>query len=266
MMGFTSSHLNTKARLSQDQKGQMIGNSFSAIAVARLLVGLVLSPEDCARSDVTLALWNVWKAKEEKVQAEDRPWKVRFSSVAAGMPGTVSLREQVLPSPIMLVRPWVDPQGWMTDEETLAYLLARNGTHRSAEIRVDLGTPFSVGELCRQSVDPSHWVWRVLLSYEWKEKGQHINTLELVAILDLLRRQGRDVKNQGKRLIALVDNMVAMSCLSKGRSSSRSLQAPLRRISAVCLAAHVRLCLAWVKSQWNPADGPSRWAKKRRQT
>ena len=33
-----------------------------------------------------------------------------------------------------------------------------------------LGTPFSVGELCRQSVDPSHWVWRVLLSYEWKEK------------------------------------------------------------------------------------------------
>jgi site-specific DNA-cytosine methylase len=266
MMGFTSSHLNTKARLSQDQKGQMIGNSFSAIAVARLLVGLVLSPEDCARSDVTLALWNVWKAKEEKVQAEDRPWKVRFSSVAAGMPGTVSLREQVLPSPVMLVRPWVDPQGWMTDEETLAYLLVRNGTHRSAEIRVDLGTPFSVGELCRQSVDPSHWVWRVLLSYEWKEKGQHINTLELVAILDLLRRQGRDVKNQGKRLIALVDNMVAMSCLSKGRSSSRSLQAPLRRISAVCLAAHVRLCLAWVKSQWNPADGPSRWAKKRRQT
>jgi hypothetical protein len=266
MMGFASNHLATKSRLSQDQKGQLIGNSFSAIAVARLLVGLVLEEADCANTDVTLALWNVWKTKEDKVTAEDRPWKVRFSSVAAGTPGAVSLREQVLPSPLVLLRPWVDPQGWMTDEEALAYLLARNGTHRSAEIRVDLGTPFSVGELCRQSVDPTHWLWKVLLSYEWKEKGQHINTLELVAILDLLRRQGRDAKHQGHRLITLVDNMVALSCLSKGRSSSRSLQAPLRRISAVCLAAHFRLCLAWVKSKWNPADGPSRWAKKRRMT
>ena len=146
----------------------------------------------------------------------------------------------------------------------MSYLLARNGTHRNAEIRVDLGMPYAVGELCRQSVDPTHWVWKVLLSYAWKEKGQHINVLELVAVLDLLRRQARDPKFHSLKMLTLVDNQVALSCISKGRSSARALQGPLRRISAVSLAAHFRLCLAWVKSKWNPADGPSRWAKKKR--
>eukprot|EP00435_Cladocopium_sp_Y103_P035125 s1263_g9.t1 len=224
MMGFMPTHLTTKSRLSQDQKGQMIGNSFSAISVARLLVGLVLDESSCQGLDITLSLWNVWKSKADKVAMEDRPWKVRFSSVAAGQAGAVSLREQVLPSPMVLLRPWVDPQGWMTDEEALAYLLARNGTHRSAEIRVDLGTPFCVGELCRQSVDPTHWLWRVLLSYQWKQPGQHINTLELVAILDLLRRQGRECKYQGHRLITLVDNMVALCDAATVKSASFSTE------------------------------------------
>eukprot|EP00438_Fugacium_kawagutii_P001042 Skav214386 [mRNA] locus=scaffold333:24516:28736:- [translate_table: standard] len=263
MMGFLSTHLTTKARLSNDVKGQMVGNSFSAMAVARLLVGLVLSNDMCQHMDLTLTLWQVWKEKEMKANQEDKPWKVRFASVAAGVPGVASLLQHVLPTPVTPLRSWIDPQGWLTDEEMLSYLLARNGTHRGAEIRVDLGMPCSVGELCRQSIDPGHWIWKVLLSYQWKQKGQHINVLELVAVLDLLRRQARDPKFHTHRMVTLVDNQVAMSCLVKGRSSARALQGPLRRISAVCLAAHFRLCLGWIKSKWNPADGPSRWAKKR---
>lgn len=198
------------------------------------------------------------------MKKEDKPWKVRFASVAAGAPGVVSLLDKFLPSPVASLRSFIDPQNWLTDEEMLTYLLARNGTHRNAEIRVDLGMPYSVGELCRQSVDPTHWCWKVLMSYTWKEKGQHINVLELVAVLDVLRRQGRDQKFHNQRLVTLVDNQVAVSSLSKGRSSAKALQGPLRRISAVCLAAHFRLCLAWVKSKWNPADGPSRWAARRK--
>ena len=264
MMGFCSNHLTAKNRLSNDLKGQMIGNSFSAISVARLLVGLVATPEQCKNKDVTLLLWQVRQQKEQKARQEDKPWKIRFSSVAAGAPGAVSLVHEILPSPVAPLRSLIDPQGWLTDEEALSYLLARNGTHRNAEIRVDLGMPYAVGELCRQSVDPTHWVWKVLLSYAWKEKGQHINVLELVAVLDLLRRQARDPKFHSLKMLTLVDNQVALSCISKGRSSARALQGPLRRISAVSLAAHFRLCLAWVKSKWNPADGPSRWAKKKR--
>eukprot|EP00438_Fugacium_kawagutii_P002559 Skav209852 [mRNA] locus=scaffold1684:52755:56972:+ [translate_table: standard] len=264
MLGFMSSHLTTKSRLNADIQGQMIGNSISCMAVARLLAGLILRPIECQSVDITLKLWEVWRSKEMMVMAESKPWKVRFSSVAPGMPGVVSLRSQVLPSPAVPLRPWLDPQGWLTDEEMLAYLLARNGTHRSAEIRIDLGMPFAVGELCRQSINPGHWLWKVLLSYEWREKGQHINTLELVAVLDLLRRQARQSKFHSQKLITLVDNQVAISCLTKGRSSAKALQGPLRRISAVTLAAHFKLCLAWIQSKWNPADGPSRWKKRRR--
>eukprot|EP00435_Cladocopium_sp_Y103_P006921 s1363_g2.t1 len=208
MMGFQSSHLNTKTRLTTDLKGQMVGNSFSAMVVARLLVGLVLTEERCQGKDLSLMLWEVWKAKEEKVAREDKPWKVRFASVAAGVPGVVSLLERVLPSPVTPLRSFIDPQQWLTDEEMLSYLLARNGTHRGAEIRIDLGMPYSVGELCRQSIDPSHWLWKVLMSYSWKQPGQHINVLELIAVLDLLRRQGRDSKFHGQRLVTLVDNQV----------------------------------------------------------
>ena len=264
MMGFQSNHLSTKTRLSADTKGQLIGNAVSAIAVARLLVGLVLDEAKVQGRDLTLCLWNVWKEKEAQAKAEDKPWKVRFASVAAGVPGVVSLVSQVLPSPITPLRAWLDPQEWLTDEEALAYLLARNGTHRGAEIRIDLGMPYTVGELCRQSINPSHWIWKVLLSYQWKQKDQHINVLELVAALDLLRRQARSAKYHGQKMVTLVDNQVAMSCLAKGRSSARGLQAPLRRIGAVCLAAHFKLCLGWIKSKWNPADGPSRWAPKRK--
>jgi hypothetical protein len=263
MLGFASNHLNTKARLSVDAKGQLVGNSFSAVVVARLLAGLVLKEDQCQGKDLTLAIWHVWKAMEDKAQQEDKPWKVRFASVAAGVSGVVSLASQVLPSAALPLRPWVDPQEWLNDEEMLAYLLARAGTHRGGEIRVDLGMPYSVGELCRQSIDPGHWLWKVLLSYQWKQKDQHINVLELVAVLDLLRRLGRDGKCHSKRMVTLVDNQVAVSCITKGRSSARALQGPLRRISAVCLAGHFRLCLGWIKSKLNPADGPSRWAKKR---
>ena len=232
MMGFQSSPLATKARLSVDMRGQMVGNSFSAIAVARLLAGLVVTAEQCERKDVTLQIWQVCKEKEERVRKEDKPWKVRFASVAAGAPGVVSLLEKFLPSPVTPLRSFIDPQNWLTDEEMLTYLLARNGTHRNAEIRVGLGMPYSVGELCRQSVDPTHWCWKVLMSYTWKEQGQHINVLELIAVLDVLRRQGRDQKFHSQRLVTLVDNQVAVSSLSKGRSSAKALQGPLRRISA----------------------------------
>lgn len=41
MMGFNSDHLTLKSKMSGDQKGHFIGNSFHAVAVARLLAGLV---------------------------------------------------------------------------------------------------------------------------------------------------------------------------------------------------------------------------------
>lgn len=48
---------------------------------------------------------------------------------------------------------------------------------------------------CRQSV----WCWKVLLSYQWQQKGQHINVLELAAVLDVMRKLAKDPKYHEKR-------------------------------------------------------------------
>jgi len=264
LMGFPSTHLELKAKLQADAKGQLIGNSFSVIAVARLLASLVTTPEEASSHDITLLLWKVWERNEQRVKDEAKPWKMRFGSAAAGALGVGSLRQEISSLAGLPLRQWIDPERRLTDEELLVYLLTRNGTHRGTDIRIDLGQPYSVGEITRQSIDPSSWTWKVLMSYAWKEKNHHINVLEMVAVLDLLRKQVRHPKGHQLRMIVLVDNQVALSVLTKGRTSARALQSPLRRVAAVCLASELVVCFGWVKSKWNPADGPSRWAKRRR--
>lgn len=259
MMGFASNHLEAKVKLSNDVKGQLIGNSFSAIAVARLLVGLVASDDMVADQDVTSMLWQCWHEMEERAQHDEQPWKVRFGSLAGSGTMVRSLRELVVGPVVTGSARLIDPRQWMTDEQVLSYLLTRAASHRGGEIRVSDGAPMAVGAACRQSVDPTHWVWKVLLSHQWKEPGQHINVLETAAVLDVLCKLCRDSKHHNRRYVILIDNQTALSALAKGRSSARALQNPLRRIGAILIAGGVVLHPGWVKSKWNPADGPSRW-------
>ena len=56
----------------------------------------------------------------------------------------------------------------------------------------------------------------------------------------------------------LVDSMVAIGCLSKGRSSVRALLRLCRQAASVGLACGLRFLLRYVPSEWNVADGPSR--------
>ena len=264
LMGFPSTHLELKSKLSNDAKGQLIGNSFSAIAVARLLACLVTNEEEAQRHHLTMLLWQVWHRNEERVAKEDKPWKLRFGSSAVDAVGVGSLRQEVSSLAGLPPRQCIDPERRLTDEELLVYLLTRNGSSRGTDIRIDFGQPYSVGELTRHSIDPSSWTWKVLMSYAWKNKDQHINVLEMVAVLDLLRKLSRNSKGHESRLVVLVDNQVSLSVLTKGRSSAKALQLPLRRVAAVTLASGLIVCYGWVKSKWNPADGPSRWASRHR--
>jgi hypothetical protein len=165
----------------------------------------------------------------------------------------------VLPLADVPLRAKLGPKHRLTDAELLAYLLTRQAVHKGCDIRMDRNVPFTYGSLCRHSIDPGNWKWKVLLSYRWKQGGQHINVPETTAVLDLARKLARDPKNHGLRSILLIDNIVSLSVQAKGRSSSRSLHASLRRLAGVLLAADLRFYLAWIKSGWNPADGPSRW-------
>ena len=53
-MGFAPTHLELKSKLTADAKGQMVGNSFSAVTVARLLVCLVATEDHAAGHDLAL--------------------------------------------------------------------------------------------------------------------------------------------------------------------------------------------------------------------
>src|SRR5690349_1272044 len=87
---------------------------------------------------------------------------------------------------------------------------------------------------------------------------EHINTLELRAVLTavlwLLSRPGA----LRCRVLALVDSSVDLHALRKGRSSAPLISGVLRKIAACVLASGMALLPVWVPSEHNPADGPSR--------
>ena len=262
LMGYPSNYLSLKNKMTNDEKGHYVGNGWHAIHVARLLVGLLTLESETSSQDLTTMLWQTWHSMETKLGCESQPWKQRFGLAFGVASGVTTLREQLSVLPSVALKELMDPLGKLSDEELLAYLFTRKATQKGSDIRVDLNMPFGLGDACRHSVDPTNWTWKVLMSYAWKQAGQHINTLETVAVLDLVRKLGRDPKQHSKKAIILVDNMVALGVLAKGRSSAKALKSPLRRLAAVMLAGNFHFWYGWVKSGWNPADGPSRWRAK----
>ena len=57
MLGFNSDALDLKQKLTEDQRGQLIGNTFPVLVVARLLAALCITSEMAASTDLTAELW-----------------------------------------------------------------------------------------------------------------------------------------------------------------------------------------------------------------
>ena len=77
-------------------------------------------------------------------------------------------------------------------------------------------------------------------------------------MLNLLKKQARLKAWCKSNVLILIDNHAVIAILTKGRTSEKQPQGPTRRISSLLLAGPFRLLLGWVKSEWNPADGPSK--------
>eukprot|EP00438_Fugacium_kawagutii_P004912 Skav217251 [mRNA] locus=scaffold47:369148:372975:- [translate_table: standard] len=138
----------------------------------------------------------------------------------------------------------------------------RRVEYRGSDVRLDLNLVFKPDSVTRTSIDPRRWVWRTGQSYPFPG-GQHINMLELKAILRALEWRARSSNFKSVRFMHLSDSQICLAVLCKGRSSSRAINRILRRIHALCLALNLYPIWAWVASRLNPADGPSRrYAKK----
>eukprot|EP00438_Fugacium_kawagutii_P032621 Skav203452 [mRNA] locus=scaffold2237:11541:14576:- [translate_table: standard] len=114
----------------------------------------------------------------------------------------------------------------------------------------------------RASVPARLWRWRVVTGWKWRHPGDHINSLELRAVLTTLRYRLEHCHHHGKRIIHLVDSLVCLHALSRGRSSSRKLRRTLARVNALILAGNMQPVWAYVSTESNPADKPSRWGQR----
>ena len=79
-------------------------------------------------------------------------------------------------------------------------------------------------QISKEVVHPypaDRWLGRTMLSYRWSA-SQHINVLEATAVLTEFRRRLRDPNLINKRILNVVDSLVAYFAVSRGRSGSKS--------------------------------------------
>jgi hypothetical protein len=114
----------------------------------------------------------------------------------------------------------------------------------------------------RASVPSRLWRWRVITGWKWVHAKEHINSLELRAVLTALKWRVGKQRQIGCRMVHLTDSLVCLHTLSRGRSSSRKLRRTMARVNALVLAGNVQVVWAYVHTDDNPADAPSRWAQR----
>ena len=118
----------------------------------------------------------------------------------------------------------------------------------------------------RASIPAKLWRWKTVASWQWTGDKEHINALEMRAILTSLRWRLERHKRVHVKFVHLVDSLVSMHSLSRGRSSSRKLRRTICRINALLLATRSQAVWAYVHTKQNPADAPSRRPLKRKWT
>ena len=99
---------------------------------------------------------------------------------------------------------------------------------------------------------------------ELMEFPEAITVLELRAIFAALRHKLRLRASFGKKHLHFSDNLSAVLCAGKGRSSSFPTLGASRRLRALLIAANCQLLVRWIPSEWNVADHGSRlWERER---
>ena len=110
----------------------------------------------------------------------------------------------------------------------------------------------------RTSVPAKLWRWREVAGWSWKRAGEHINILEMRAVLTTLRWMVQRRRLRSCRTLHLIDSLVCLHALSRGRSSSQKLRLVLVKVNSLLLAADLHPCWGYVHTSQNPADRPSR--------
>lgn len=110
-------------------------------------------------------------------------------------------------------------------------------------------------------------LWKFVCGWKWKygqeseEFPEHSNRLELRACLTSIRWRIEKQRIRKVRFLHLVDSLVSLHILNKGRSSSRKLQQIPKKISSLLLLSRSVCLLGYADTAVNPVDAASRRAK-----
>eukprot|EP00438_Fugacium_kawagutii_P016495 Skav221151 [mRNA] locus=scaffold2925:171012:174989:+ [translate_table: standard] len=232
--------------------------------------------------DITLHCWSASEAKQDKSGYRDErlsligdsfacssfmviaaflvaPWlgkpQVHRLNNRLGIPVGVCLGiELEWPLGKRLVTPWLKPATIPSD---LNAFLACRTKHTGSDVRITTGQLLNPKLAIRQSVLSSWWIWKKAFRVRW-DYQEHINPLELRAILLGLLWKGRQGILYNARIFHLTDSYVRQAILAKGRTSSLLMRPLVRRVNAVLLVSGCQLYIAHVDSMDNPTDGDSR--------
>ena len=120
----------------------------------------------------------------------------------------------------------------------------------------------------RASIPAKFWRWFTVTGWEWKGEPEHINILELRAALTTVKWRCERLHQMDLRCVHLLDSLVVLHAVTRGRSSSRKMRRSLMKLSAYLLATGLNPLWGYVDTSQNPADKPSRrgvrkrWLKK----
>ena len=144
------------------------------------------------------------------------------------------------------------------DGQLMVSMLSRHADHKGSDVRLSTGEVFRPCIWPRQGINPGWWQWKVVVAYKWNWK-EHINPLEGRAILSMLKWRLRNHRKLATRFLHLGDSQVNIGVMTKHRSSSHQMNLIARKISALELASFCHPLHGFTRSEFNPADAPSRW-------
>jgi len=135
-------------------------------------------------------------------------------------------------------------------------VLVRSAKHSGSDIRAADGILLSPRSWPRRGLNSENYSWKIVLAVPFAR--QHINLLELNAILLSIKWLLRRVDTIGARTVHASDSQVCIAILCKGRTSARRLLCCTKKVSATVVAASLQPYYVFVESARNPADNPSR--------
>ena len=157
---------------------------------------------------------------------------------------------------------WSDQRAELSSR--LCHLVSTKGTDVLLKSTTDTVPP---SHRFRQSIPQKLWRWKAVCSWRWPVSPhgpQHINKLEIKAIYTSLKWRIFQQRVSKSKCLHLVDSMVSLQILNKGRSSSHKLRLVCKKIASLLIASRILLVLSYVESSRNPADRPSRKPQKRK--